>query len=292
MRKFVFAGNRFFVLEEMLKKRLLVIKIFVVKGSYLEHELNKRKIKHSLIASKKKLIEELRLLNYDIFISNGLPHILPISSLTKGNEKKFINIHPSYLPDLKGADPVPGAILFGRDSGATCHYMNDEIDSGDIIARTKIKYMPDFDSRLLYQLSFIAEKKVFNQAFQKKFSAFKQPRKKNNIYYSFKENDLLINFKEDYLTIFRKIKAFNTQNKGAYFLYQNEKIRVMDVSIIQIPFMNMIFSNLKENIVANLYEDRIIIKKNNIYLELRCLVGSIKGIAIGDNILSLTNTTL
>ena len=46
-------------------------------------------------------------------------------------KKKYVNIHPSFLPDLRGIDPVLGSILFKRDAGATCHIMSEKIDAGD-----------------------------------------------------------------------------------------------------------------------------------------------------------------
>ena len=70
---------------------------------------------------------------------------------------------------MRGIDPVLGSILFKRDAGATCHIMSEKIDAGDIISQLKIPYSNDLDASLLYQLSFIAEKKVFHMALQKNF---------------------------------------------------------------------------------------------------------------------------
>ncbi|MEP6948201.1 MAG: formyltransferase family protein, partial [Ginsengibacter sp.] len=189
-KKFVFAGNRFFVLREMLKAKLNLIKIFAVPGSYLEKELNESKILYSILPDKKSFIEELNNLHFDFFIANGLPHILPIKQLTKDSDKAFINIHPSYLPDLQGKDPVPAAVLFGRDSGATCHYMNDNIDNGDIIQQVKIEYTTELDCALLYQLSFIAERDVFVKSLNTAFLAIrKQDSSDRYINYKIKDSD-------------------------------------------------------------------------------------------------------
>lgn len=163
--KFIFAGNRFFVLEEMYNLGIKPVAIFCVKNSFLESELVSRGISYEAIENKGWLIDRLSELNFNWFVSSGLPIILPISRLKEGTNKQFINIHPSYLPDLKGVDPVPGAILYGKDSGATCHFMDDGIDSGKIIHQIKIPYQPEFTADLLYQLSFEAEKKSVSEGF-------------------------------------------------------------------------------------------------------------------------------
>lgn len=58
MRKYVFAGNRFYVLREMLNLNLNAVKIFAHKNSYLEKELIKNNIEYELIQDKQSLIEK------------------------------------------------------------------------------------------------------------------------------------------------------------------------------------------------------------------------------------------
>ena len=133
-KRFVFAGNRFYVLEEMLAEGLDLVQILAVENSYLQRVLTKKGIEFTVIESKKHLVSVLAETAFDIFLANGCPFILPISRLSDGR-KTFLNVHPSPLPDLRGTDPVPGSLLHGRDSGATCHVMDDGVDTGPIIAR-------------------------------------------------------------------------------------------------------------------------------------------------------------
>ena len=163
--KFVFVGNRKFVLEEMIKIGLN-LDIIVIKNTHLQSESLLNKLDFSIISSKAELLHKLESINFDVLISNGCPFILPVSTMKK---KKYVNIHPSFLPDLRGIDPVLGSILFKRDAGATCHIMSEKIDAGDIISQLRIPYSNDLDASLLYQLSFIAEKKFFIWHFKKIF---------------------------------------------------------------------------------------------------------------------------
>ncbi len=53
---------------------------------------------------------------------------------------KLINIHPSLLPEFKGADAVGDAIKAGaKKSGCTVHFVREEMDSGPIILQAEVQ---------------------------------------------------------------------------------------------------------------------------------------------------------
>ncbi len=264
MKKFVFAGNRFYVLSEMLNLNLNVVKIFAHKNSYLEKELIKNNIKYELIEDKQSLTEKISDIEFDYFISNGLSYILPISKLSAGN-KKFVNVHPSYLPDLKGRSPVQAAILFKRDIGATCHYMDDGIDTGDIISQIKIPYSDELDAGLLYKLAFNLEAKVFSAAYNNNFiPQAAPPETDDTIYYSVKEKDNRININSDSIeTIMKKIKAFSTLNKGAIVEADNQDYNVIRADIIRDK--NII--KLVNEFAITRYENYILINKEDFVIK-------------------------
>ena len=56
----------------------------------------------------------------------------------------IINVHPSLLPKYKGLHAVEQA-LDSNDTitGCTVHYVNEELDGGDIIAQSKVDILPD-----------------------------------------------------------------------------------------------------------------------------------------------------
>ena len=52
---------------------------------------------------------------------------------------RLINIHPSLLPEFKGADAVGDAIKAGaKKSGCTVHFVRQEMDSGPIILQSEV----------------------------------------------------------------------------------------------------------------------------------------------------------
>ena len=58
----------------------------------------------------------------------------------------IINVHPSLLPKYKGLRAVEQAMEAGEDvTGCTVHYVNDELDGGEIILQGKVPILPDDD---------------------------------------------------------------------------------------------------------------------------------------------------
>ena len=78
---------------------------------------------------------------FDLYVLAGYMRILPPNILDFGT---FLNIHPSLLPDFKGANAIKRAFLSGaKQSGVSVHIVNNEVDSGEIIAQQKCEIKPD-----------------------------------------------------------------------------------------------------------------------------------------------------
>ena len=56
----------------------------------------------------------------------------------------IINVHPSLLPKYKGLNVVERAMEAGEEfTGCTVHYVNEELDGGEIIMQSKVPISPD-----------------------------------------------------------------------------------------------------------------------------------------------------
>jgi len=56
----------------------------------------------------------------------------------------IINVHPSLLPKYKGLHAVEQAMEAGEEvTGCTVHYVNEELDGGEIIKQGEVPIMPD-----------------------------------------------------------------------------------------------------------------------------------------------------
>jgi len=71
--------------------------------------------------------------NIDWYLLLSWKHIIP-ESLIKHPSKGVVNLHYSLLPEYRGVYPVNWAIIEGKAiTGVSYHYVNNKIDSGEII---------------------------------------------------------------------------------------------------------------------------------------------------------------
>jgi formyltetrahydrofolate-dependent phosphoribosylglycinamide formyltransferase len=89
------------------------------------------------------MIELFRAWKVDLIVLAGYMRILK-------NPSKFpcpiINVHPSLLPKYKGLNVVERAMEAGETvTGCTVHYVNEELDAGQIIMQGEVPILPDDD---------------------------------------------------------------------------------------------------------------------------------------------------
>ena len=74
----------------------------------------------------------------DLICLAGYMRILS-PGFTRRHAGKLINIHPSLLPEFKGLDTHARALAAGvREHGCTVHWVNEEMDGGEIIAQARV----------------------------------------------------------------------------------------------------------------------------------------------------------
>lgn len=99
---------------------------------------------------KSEVIEAIRELAPDIGLSVLFDYILKpefLSIFPKG----VVNLHPSYLPYNRGQYPNVWSIIEGTPSGVTLHYIDEEIDTGNIIAQKEAPVEPVDTGETLYR---------------------------------------------------------------------------------------------------------------------------------------------
>ncbi len=78
---------------------------------------------------------------------------------------RMLNIHPSLLPDFKGAHAVRDALNSGaKESGCTVHLVTEEMDAGEIIAQEQVPILPDDSEEKLHQRIHLQEHLLYPQA--------------------------------------------------------------------------------------------------------------------------------
>lgn len=122
------------------------------------------------------LTEEL-LQDVDWIVSYGYRHIIEKPILDRFKDRA-INLHISYLPWNRGADPTFWEFLDNTPKGVTIHYMDEGLDTGNIIAQRYLKYDIDDTFRTFYskkqQCIEDLFKKVWPYAREDKAKQYKQ----------------------------------------------------------------------------------------------------------------------
>ena len=109
----------------------------------------------SKLSFEKELIKKIKPLNPNLIVLAGFMQILSISFI-KEFKSKIINIHPSLLPSFKGLNTHARAKEAGvLIHGCTIHFVNEEIDSGKIIAQGATSISKKFSESEI-------EKKILN----------------------------------------------------------------------------------------------------------------------------------
>lgn len=269
--KTLFVGNRGSVLREMLSVTE-VVGIGVMQGTFLENDPVLEGKTYTSISSYQDLQKFVDGHPSNIVVSNGLPLIIRTSDFPG---RRFVNIHPSFLPDLRGMDPVLGAILFSRDAGATCHEIDDGIDTGPIISRVRIPYSADLNSSLLYQLSFRAEAMAFQVAWERGFEiAHLQESLKDSVNFSRSSDTRVLPFSQGCDAVLKVIRAFDNRNQGGRFFIGLEEFSTHSGWVSQNPFLYRLFGAHVDCEILMTFEDTLLIKFQGAFL----LLSEIDGI--------------
>ena len=90
-----------------------------------------------------KMIDLFRVWRVDLIVLAGYMRIIKNPDAFPA---PIINVHPSLLPKYKGLHAVEQAIDSGDDvTGCTVHYVNEELDGGEIILQGKVPILPEDD---------------------------------------------------------------------------------------------------------------------------------------------------
>ena len=86
--------------------------------------------------------------SFNFLISYGYRFILKKEILDLFPDRA-INMHISLLPSNRGADPNFWSFIEGTPKGVTIHYLDQGVDTGDIIIQKEIKFVsPDVETLL------------------------------------------------------------------------------------------------------------------------------------------------
>lgn len=87
---------------------------------------------------EQEIVRELRNAEVEWLILAGYMRLIG-PTLLQEYPRKIVNIHPSLLPKYKGKQAIEQAMAAGeKEIGVSIHYVDEGMDTGDIIAQKKI----------------------------------------------------------------------------------------------------------------------------------------------------------
>jgi methionyl-tRNA formyltransferase len=100
--------------------------------------------------NESSILHEIAALKADIALSILFDYILQ-DEFIRLFSKGVINLHPAYLPYNRGQYPNVWSIVEGTPAGVTLHYIDTNIDTGDIIAQIEVPISPVDTGESLYR---------------------------------------------------------------------------------------------------------------------------------------------
>jgi methionyl-tRNA formyltransferase len=182
---------------------------------------------------REEAVAEIRALAPDVIVVMAYGQILPRSVL-EIPRAACLNLHASLLPRHRGAAPIQAAIVAGdRESGITVMYMDESLDTGDILLQTRLEIAEDETGGSLHdRLGQIAPASLDEALAQlQRGSAPRIPQDSAATYApKLEREDGRVDWTEPAELIERKIRAFNPW-PGAFLLLRSEAARERKLKI-------------------------------------------------------------
>ncbi len=130
---------------------MFYLKILLL-GPYKENIVRFLKSYSDTVEYQEAKIEESQIKkeDWDYIISYGYRFLIP-KSVVDHYARKIINLHISLLPWNRGADPNLWSFLEDTPKGVTIHYIDEGLDTGDIIAQQKVIFSEEETLTTTYQ---------------------------------------------------------------------------------------------------------------------------------------------
>ena len=185
----------------------------------------------------REAIDQIRALAPDVIVVMAYGQILPRAVL-EIPKIACLNLHASLLPRWRGAAPIQAAIAGGdREAGMTVMYMDEGLDTGDILLQRKIDISPSETGATLHdRLAQIAPEALLESL--RLLAAGNAPRIPQDqalATYAPKLNREAgrLNWNESVEAIERKIRAYNPW-PGAFTEFSGRNLKIFAASIVDL----------------------------------------------------------
>lgn len=242
--KIFFAGVFPFSWQHL--EKILLFNKFEISGILLSKQRKhsslwiKNKInrlgKFVIFWDQKSLLENLSANSGDktsqILVIAGFPEKIN-SQLIEAFNGRVVNVHPSFLPDFAGPDPVRRSILEGIDRfGFTIHQATSKIDSGFIFKQSLVKTSSSWiTERIIEEIGAISSIELvkFLEEIHLHFSILQISKFRFSEFLGTKVSDSEFNFTftEDIQIIFRKLRAAGISRRPIFTRFNGSQTVIL-----------------------------------------------------------------
>lgn len=203
-----------------------------VKELALKYDIS---VYQPLKAREESFIETIKELNPDVIVVVAFGQILP-KAILDIPKLGCINVHVSLLPKYRGAAPINWVIINGEDkTGVTTMYMDEGLDTGDMILKTEFKLDDEINAGQLHDKMM----EIGAQALKETLDLIEKgcaPREKQNheeFTYAPMMNKALgnINWNKSAKEIHNLVRGVNPW-PSAYTTYDDKTIKVWKTKVL------------------------------------------------------------
>lgn len=200
--------------------------------------------------------DHLKCLNPDVVVVVAYGKILPPEVIALPSFG-CVNVHSSLLPEFRGAAPIHWAIYYGKkESGVTTMFMNEGLDTGDLLLRTSRSISSEMTMGELHdQLKMDGAElllKTLDGLGEKSIVPVMQRNEDSSYAPLITKEDEKINWSRTSEEIHNQIRAFNPW-PGSYTIFRGERLKIWKTRYD----LNHIVDSLPG--VLTIQEDRVLV---------------------------------
>lgn len=187
--------------------------------------------------NSRTVVRKVRKIHPDLMVIFNFPQILKKDLLEIA---RTINFHPGDLPKYRGAHVLNWALIRGEKQIAiTCHFVDEGIDSGNIIAKKYLKISPLDDINSLSEKASLAvpilARRVLKKIADPNFSGGRQNLEKSTYYKRRKPEEGKIDWSKKASEIINLVRALVFPWPGAFTYVNRKKIIIEKAKIVKYP---------------------------------------------------------
>src|SRR6516165_4185747 len=153
------AADARLVISDVLNAPILAMaREFGVANAYLPPGRFRTRLEPEI---ELQLVQMLRDADVEPVVLAGFMRVLH-EPMLKVFPRRIINIHPSLLPKFPGLEAWKQALIVGETvTGCTVHYVDEQIDHGQILAQKEIRILPNDTAETLHARIQVVEHELY-----------------------------------------------------------------------------------------------------------------------------------